>query len=389
MVVNNGLLDIRDNNPLRQRDNKKPTSEAKLSEEVLKKQIETILNSDMEENRELVFGKSASKDDQNSVDSASAQNLANHIAIRNQIRANQIMMGRPRAVGGSGVSIEFGKRWKEQNHDFQLLGEIENLQQLSFVEQTITSEMVKEFSRISTLTKLIFENCEFEFTQKPEWNSLVELELKDQDVTTKLVEAWSTIPSLRTLKFSACSIKDDALNALSESKSLMSLQFDETEIEAAVFDSLAILNQVNYVNLTACKFQTKDYKALLAFRPNLQVTFTAQAFFGVRGPINVGVRERFRLDENGRPVAVITDDQTGCSITDVIAGSGAHKAGIKIGDVIEKVNGQEIEKFEDLRLHIAQFRAGEKLDVTVRRGDKPLELQVELGSQKSAPRFQP
>ena len=48
---------------------------------------------------------------------------------------------------------------------------------------------------------------------------------------------------------------------------------------------------------------------------------------------------------------------------------------------------KKIELFEDLRLHIAQHQAGEKIDVNVRRDGKQIELEVELTSPDSAPRF--
>jgi hypothetical protein len=263
------------------------------------------------------------------------------------------------------------------------------LQQLSFRNQPITSKDLKNLAQIDSLTKLIFDNCKLDAKgiEDADWKILNEVELRNQTITSTLMESCVSIPLLRSVTFSKCKLKPGALNALSKSKNLRMLQFEEIEIDDKVFEVLADLKQVNYVNLSVCKFETEDYKNLAATRPNLQIAFTAQAFFGVRGPVNMGLEGRIQFDQDGNRVDPNANQQFGVSITDVIAESGAQKAGVKVGDVIQSVNGQSIEKFEDLRLHIAQHRAGDKLEVTVRRGNKPVKLEVVLGSHKNAPRF--
>ena len=65
---------------------------------------------------------------------------------------------------------------------------------------------------------------------------------------------------------------------------------------------------------------------------------------------------------------------------------GAAKAGIEAGDIIEFINGETIVQFEDLRLQIAQYRAGEKLNVGIIRNGEAMEVEVELGDANTAPR---
>ena len=69
-----------------------------------------------------------------------------------------------------------------------------------------------------------------------------------------------------------------------------------------------------------------------------------------------------------------------CLIEQVVAGSSADKAGIEPGDIIRKVRGQPIEKFEDLRMFITQHNVGEKLELDVERGGKMIKIPVELGT---------
>ncbi len=67
----------------------------------------------------------------------------------------------------------------------------------------------------------------------------------------------------------------------------------------------------------------------------------------------------------------------------IVRGDVILSLGIQVGDVIMKIDGQPIEQFEDLRLHIAQHKAGESLEVQVRRDLEVIKLTVVLGSAKN------
>ncbi len=388
LAINNDVV-VNASRSSRSNTNSRNAVKQKLTEKQLKEKIKMILDSSLDENRDLVFGSQANSVDPDRDDPAVAPNIAAQIAIQNQIRANQLLVGRQPGFSGSGVTIEFGENWNNQAADLKLLDDVDNLQQLGFVRQSISGDELNKFANVPTLTNLVFDDCDFDANgfEDADWKVLQELELRNQTITSELIESCASIASLRSITFSACKLDRGSLNALSKSRNLRILQFDETDIDDTVFEMLADLEQVNYVNLTVCKFQTDDYNKLKAARPNLQIAFTAQAFLGVRGPVNMGLEAGIRFDQDGNRVDRNPDQQSGVLVTDVIDDSGAQKAGVKIGDVIESVDGMAIEKFEDLRLHIAQRRAGDKLEVTVRRGDELVELQVELGSQKNAPRF--
>ena len=67
-------------------------------------------------------------------------------------------------------------------------------------------------------------------------------------------------------------------------------------------------------------------------------------------------------------------DINGVVVIEVIPGSGADKAGMRIDDVITKVNGTEIVNREYLSTKIALLRVGQEFDLTVIRNGK--EIQV-------------
>ena len=85
-------------------------------------------------------------------------------------------------------------------------------------------------------------------------------------------------------------------------------------------------------------------------------------------------------------VAVTLAEGSGGAVVDsVVAGSPAEKAGIQKGDVIQKVQGQEIPGGEKLREVLSGLSAGDKVKIVVLRDGKTVELpEVALGAAEGA-----
>jgi regulator of sigma E protease len=66
--------------------------------------------------------------------------------------------------------------------------------------------------------------------------------------------------------------------------------------------------------------------------------------------------------------------------------SPAEQAGIRVGDRIVGIAGQEVDRFEDIR-RIVTLRPGERVSVAVERGGVVETLQVHLGSHHEQDRF--
>lgn len=88
----------------------------------------------------------------------------------------------------------------------------------------------------------------------------------------------------------------------------------------------------------------------------------------------------------------------GVLVLDVVKDGPAEKAGLKAGDVIQKVNGEKISSPEDLMDVLANFEAGDVVTVEYLRKGAPgkteaaLEKPVEIGSRdfkRMIPRFHP
>lgn len=70
----------------------------------------------------------------------------------------------------------------------------------------------------------------------------------------------------------------------------------------------------------------------------------------------------------------------GALVTDVVKDGPADKAGIKAGDVILRLNKQDIDNVGTLRNTISFLHANEVATVLVRRGDKEIEFQAVIGT---------
>jgi serine protease Do len=72
------------------------------------------------------------------------------------------------------------------------------------------------------------------------------------------------------------------------------------------------------------------------------------------------------------------DDPDGCRLTGVDEDSPAAKAGLKVGDLVVKVDGREVKLYASLLRWVAESEPGETLSLEVKRGDKLLSLEVKL-----------
>jgi len=72
-------------------------------------------------------------------------------------------------------------------------------------------------------------------------------------------------------------------------------------------------------------------------------------------------------------------DKPGLEVGNVVSGSGAEKAGIRVGDIILKVDDVDMTDVPDLLTHIQGHKVGDVLKVKLLRDDKEVEVSVTLG----------
>ncbi len=66
-------------------------------------------------------------------------------------------------------------------------------------------------------------------------------------------------------------------------------------------------------------------------------------------------------------------------IGEVFGGSGAAEAGIQVGDVILKFDGQQLNRYNDLPPLIFKHKPGDLVELEIQRGDDVLKLKAKLG----------
>ena len=74
----------------------------------------------------------------------------------------------------------------------------------------------------------------------------------------------------------------------------------------------------------------------------------------------------------------VTWNDKGVLVAQITVNSPAQKAGLQIGDRIVAVDGEPITKFRDLSRAIASKNSGDKVQLTVQRGDEELSLSADL-----------
>ena len=79
----------------------------------------------------------------------------------------------------------------------------------------------------------------------------------------------------------------------------------------------------------------------------------------------------------------LTESQNGLTVYSVVEGSGAEKAGIKVGDLIVKAEGKVVKTTEELNSVRDEKKPGEYITITVIREGELTDISVQLTEDKS------
>jgi serine protease Do len=78
---------------------------------------------------------------------------------------------------------------------------------------------------------------------------------------------------------------------------------------------------------------------------------------------------------------LLEQDERGPRIDQVMPGSGAETAGLQVNDVVVSVNGTMVVKREALINIVQRFKPGDKIDLSILRGDKQIKITATLSSR--------
>lgn len=73
--------------------------------------------------------------------------------------------------------------------------------------------------------------------------------------------------------------------------------------------------------------------------------------------------------------------QEGALVEDLAPGTGAQKAGVKVGDVVVAVGGADVRSMDDLILLVRRHKDGDVIKLKLIRDGKPVELDVTVGDR--------
>ena len=112
----------------------------------------------------------------------------------------------------------------------------------------------------------------------------------------------------------------------------------------------------------------------LVYQPLIKTGTYTWPYIGVTGgPITPQVAQQLGLDLN----------QRGAFIASVNQGGPADQAGLQSGDIITKLDGQQVGTFDDLLGMIAYKKPGDQVNATVLRGNSTKQLTITLGERPS------
>lgn len=94
------------------------------------------------------------------------------------------------------------------------------------------------------------------------------------------------------------------------------------------------------------------------------------------GVVSAGTQSIHKSD----PVlgVVLEDSSLGSAVREVLVGTGAYDAGIRVGDNIFAINGKELKVKDEVLAAIKSYRAGEVIRVGVERGSRRFEAEAQL-----------
>ena len=76
-------------------------------------------------------------------------------------------------------------------------------------------------------------------------------------------------------------------------------------------------------------------------------------------------------------------DKEGVYVASLTKGAAAEKAGIKVGDIITKINGKTVDSSSEISALVQQSKVGDKMTVTVSRDGKEEDIEVTLTEEVS------
>ena len=248
-----------------------------------------------------------------------------------------------------------------------------SVQSLTLRGFRISDEFAQTIDDTAQLREFQFTNCSFDkrFADKIDGIKRVQnivCQFENRKLDTEIILAMAELGALRSIQLTAVEFSDGALQSLGRLANVNVLNLRDMPATSQFFQNVGRMPRLNSIQFKGCKLDIAAYKRLEAAR-RVRMDFEAQAFLGIRGS-----------SPNRGPDAI-----PDTVISMVVPDSAAEAGGIQAGDLISKIDGEKVEDFNDIRLHITQYAAGDEVVIEVIRDGKPEELKVKLRDFDTAP----
>jgi hypothetical protein len=330
----------------------------------LAQQLDTILEGSLTDNYTRAYpeeAQAASEDWK-----ATKQLLVQRQFRRQFVINNGFMVARDNPTDGL---ITIGQQWRGTAENFSQITTVNNVSQLTFEGRVLTADYLEPLRRATSITTLKLAGCQLEaaaLEQLGRCQSLSGLIVSSTAVIdSEFIDALRPLSNLYSLTLECPQLDASVFEALPEIKSLSELTLKGIQLSPENFTSLGTIPALSSVLLDGCRFDIASHKAFHERHPEIRIDFIPRAFLGVRTS----------LQNN------LNAPMPWCRIGEVVPGSGADLAGVKPGDIVKKIAGQDVESFDDLRLIVSQYGPGEELAVVVDRNEQILNLTIRLGDR--------
>jgi S1-C subfamily serine protease len=115
------------------------------------------------------------------------------------------------------------------------------------------------------------------------------------------------------------------------------------------------------IYLERCSFDSADAFAFREQRPNISIRVVGRGFLGVMGPLD--------------------DSERSCTISQVVAGTAASEAGLRVDDRIIAIDGVAVKSFQDLIFIVGSKQPGDVIELELERGGEMQTVSAKLKSR--------
>jgi len=172
--------------------------------------------------------------------------------------------------------------------------------------------------------------------------------------------AITSIPTLMTIELESAKLKNSSIENFSSFSNLRELELRYVSIDDGSIEALKQLTSLTRLALIGTRITDPGAMELQETFPGDRLDHRRGGYFGVRYNVGSGP----------------------CILTDVIAGTAAAKAGLKVGDQIVKFNGTRVAGGTDFRNGVAKCYIGDTITVEVLRDNETISLEAKLGPWK-------